>query len=429
MDKEKDVNKLIGSAGMGLNRREFGKLVGITSVGLLFAPSLMRSALAATNETPSAIIQGKAQQMIIHNAALGVMETPLTLLREHYITPVDMIYSRMHFPVSGSRAWIATTQPTDFKSWSIDISGLVDNPRTVSLDDIKKMEQTKLAAVMQCAGNGRAYFAAKAKCPGGQWHHGGMANLEWEGVPLRPFLQQLDLGVSPDVRYITANGADNPPVKRGQDLIKSYHIDDPALDNAILALKMNGEPIPAIHGGPVRLIIPGFYGNMNVKFVNQLLFETEQSPSAFQSRAYRVPDKLVQPNQKPPFQFTVENSVPTYNFKIMSVIFSPLPEDSVKSGNVTMQGVAWNDGTVPIEQIEISTDGGHSWQEAKIDKPRSSFAWYKWNREVSLKKGTHELLVKATDAKGETQPMDGTVLWNPKGYQWNGVDHVKVTVT
>jgi sulfite oxidase len=168
---------------------------------------------------------------------------------------------------------------------------------------------------------------------------------------------------------------------------------------------------------------------MNVKYLTQLLFENEQSPSPFQSKAYRVPIMEVQPGQMTVADFSWGNSVPTYGFRIMSVIFSPLAEDAVRVGPVTVSGVAWNDGTAPITEVGVSTDGGGSWRAAAIDTPDSPFAWYRWRAQVALGKGEHEVMVRATDAQGRTQPMNGNARWNPKGYEWNGVDRVKVTVS
>jgi len=414
----------------GVTRREFAKLVGLAGLTLCAAPALVRKAVAANAPDSSVIIPGKASNMIVHNAKLGVMETPLPMLREHYITPKSIMYQRMHFPVSGANAWVDSTDAPDFKEWSIDVSGLVAHPAKISLDELKQMEQQKVTAVMQCAGNGRSFYAAKAKCPGGQWQHGGMANVEWEGVPLREVLDKLNLSPSPDATWLSANGRDVPPTEKGADFIKSFHLADPALDHALLALKMNGEPIPAIHGAPVRLVIPGYYGNMNVKSVEQLLLTSEQSPSPFQSIAYRVPNKLVQPGEMRVSEFNAENSKPTYAFRIMSVIFSPLAEDGPqKAGSITVSGVAFNDGTAPITRVDVSADGGKSWQAASIDEPPSPFAWYQWKTSMSLDSGEHELMVRATDAAGRTQPLDGTELWNPKGYEWHGVDRVKIKVT
>src|SRR5690606_18294910 len=161
--------------------------------------------------------------------------------------------------------------------------GLVQRPRIVTIADLQKMPQEKRVSVIQCAGNGRSYYAAKQKVAGGQWHNGGMGNVEWEGVPLPALINDLKMIPSLKARWLTAEGWDQPATREGSDFAKSYHLDDKALDHAIVALKMNGEPIPACHGGPVRLIIPGFYGNMNVKFLTNLLFMSRQSPSIYQS--------------------------------------------------------------------------------------------------------------------------------------------------
>ncbi len=411
-----------------LSRRQFAKLMGVTGLGIGLGPGLSRFAWAAEATDASTIIAGKAPDMIVHNAKLGVMETPLTLLRQHAITPKTIMFNRLHFPVSGERAWTATTQPPSFKDWNIDVSGLVARPRTLSLAKLKTMDQVKVMSVMQCAGNGRGYYSMKSKVAGGQWHHGGLGNLEWEGVPLHEVIKYLDVAPATSVRWLTVNGRDAPPTHKGVDFIKSYHIDDPALNHAILATKMNGEPIPAVHGGPVRLIVPGYYGNMNVKYVMQILFENEQSPSPFQSRAYRVPLMNVEPGQMSPADYNTMNSVPTYAFRIMSVIFAPLGHDVVKPGTTSVTGVAWNDGTAEITEVRVSADGGRSWRQAAIEKPDSPFAWYHWKTEVKLNKGKHELMVRATDSHGRSQPMDGNIRWNPKGYEWNGVDRVTVTV-
>ena len=365
--------------------------------------------------------------MIVHNAKLGVMETPLSLLRQHYITPKEIMYQRMHFPVSGANKWVDTIEAPDFAHWEISVTGLVVRPGTVSLAELRRMPQSKVTAVMQCAGNGRAYYAAKAKCPGGQWHHGGMANVEWEGVNLRTVLDHMNLNISRDALWLSANGKDVPPTAKGADFVKSFRLADPALDHAMLALKMNGEPIPAIHGAPVRLVIPGYYGNMNVKSVEQLMLTAEQSPSPFQSVAYRVPNKLVQPGEMRVSEFNTENSEPTYSYRIMSVVFAPLTEDGpIKAGRTTVHGVAWNDGTAPITEVEVSADGGRHWQTATVEKAPDPYAWHRWKTVVHLHSGDHVLMARATDAKGRTQPLDGTELWNPKGYEWHGVDRVKV---
>ena len=411
-----------------VTRREFGKLAGAAGLALGTAPGALRAALAQSGPDSAKIIKGKVSGMIVHNEKLGVMETPLKLLREHDHTPKEILFSRLHFPHGGDAAWYATTDVPDRQGWTVRIDGLVERPRTVSLDDLAKMEQVKRVSVLQCAGNGRSFYAAKEKVAGGQWKNGGLGNVEWEGVPLRPFLEAQKVTPSGAAIWLTAEGWDQPATPEGSDFAKSYHLSDPALDNAIIALKMNGEDIPAVHGGPVRLIIPGYYGNMNVKFLTTLLYAAAQSPSAYQSVGYRMPLVPVEPGQFEANDYTIHNSVPTYAHTIKSVIFSPLPEDGPKAGSVDITGIAFNDGTAKITEVEVSVDGGKTWQAADIKPAESPWAWYRWSTKSALKSGRNVLMCKATDALGRSQPMDGVTRWNPRGYEWNGVDRVEITI-
>lgn len=414
-----------------LSRRDFGKLMGGAGLFLGVAPGALSAALAADQADSSGIISGKASGMLVHNAKLGVMETPLAQLREHDHTPKEILFNRLHFPHEGDAAWFATTSaPSDelVKNWSISVDGLVQRPRELTIDDLRQRPQEKRVSVLQCAGNGRSYYAAKQKVAGGQWKNGGMGNVEWEGVPLKALLKDLDMAPSSDAHWLTAGGWDQPATRAGTDFAKSYHLSDPALDNAILALKMNGEPIPAVHGGPVRLIIPGYYGNMNVKMLTTLLYAAAESPSAYQSVGYRMPLDPVEPGQFEANDYTIYNSVPTYGHTVKSVIFSPLPEDGASSGETEITGVAFNDGTAKITTVEVSVDGGKSWQQADIKASESPWAWYHWSSKQKLTSGKNVLMCRATDALGRSQPLDGLTRWNPRGYEWNGVDRVEISV-
>jgi sulfite oxidase len=412
-----------------MSRRKFGKLAGAAGLAAGLAPASARVALAQAAAAPNSatVIHGIAPEMIIHNAKLLVMETPLTLLRKYRHTPKGILFTRYHFAHEGDPEF-ATTAAHRFKDWTIQVGGLVERPRTIHLEDLVKRPQEKRVSVLQCAGNGRGFYAAKQKVPGGQWHNGGMGNVEWEGVPLKPLLAELDVMPSPSAHWLTAQpwDRDQPATPGGSAFAKSYHLADPALDHAILALKMNGEPIPAVHGGPVRLIIPGFYGNMNVKMPAMLLFAAEQSPSVFQSVGYRMPLAPVEPGQFKFDDYTLYNSVPTYGHRIKSVIFSPLPDDKPKAGATKITGVAFNDGMAPITSVEVSLDGAKTWREAAIEPPESPWAWHHWSLSAHLGPGAHVLASRAIDALGRTQPIDGLTLWNPRGYEWNGVERVKV---
>ncbi|MGH8714536.1 MAG: molybdopterin-dependent oxidoreductase [Casimicrobiaceae bacterium] len=410
------------------DRRSFLKMAGAAgATGLIRLPGTMPLAYAADETAAPDIIAGKSAKMIVHNAKLGVMETPLDLLREHRVTPKDILYNRLHFPVDGAGKWAATTAPADAaaaRDWTIFVSGLVQRPKTIRVSDLQAMPQVKRMAVMQCAGNGRSYYWAKGKTPGSGWKHGGMGNLTWEGVPLMPLLKSLDLSADERVRFLTANGKDVPPVAGGADLIKSYPLTAPQLDDAILALTMNGEPIPTVHGGPVRLIIPGYYGNMNVKWVTDLMLMDRETPSALMQKTYRMPVRTVEPGKFTTQDLTQENSTPTYGFAVMSVVFAPLSGQTVRRGAVELNGVAWNDGVVPLTEVRVSVDQGKSWMATDVDASDGPYAWHHWQTRAQLDSGAHEVWVRAIDAWGRTQPMDGLSTWNPGGWDWHGVDRV-----
>ncbi len=416
-----------------IDRRHLLRLAGAAGAGgLLHVPGLLSVAHAADSAPDASdIIAGKSAKMIVHNAKIGVMETPLDLLRGERYTPKDILYNRTHFPVDGSGKWVATTTaPSEemVNGWSILVSGLVQRPKTVKVTDLMQMDQVKRTSVMQCAGNGRSYYWAKAKTPGSGWKHGGMGNLVWEGVPLLPLLKSLDLSPDASVRFLTANGRDVPPVPGGADLIKSVHMEAPQLDDAILALKMNGEPIPTIHGGPVRLIIPGFYGNMNVKWLTDLMLMDRETPSALMQKTYRMPHRPVEPGKFTTQDLTQQNSTPTYGFAIMSVVFAPLIGETVQGGQVDLKGVAWNDGIVPLADVRVSLDQGKSWQSTELDTTDGPYGWQHWQHQVQLPSGAHEVWVRAIDAWGRSQPLDGLTTWNPGGWDWHGVDRVAFQV-
>jgi sulfite oxidase len=159
-----------------------------------------------------------------------------------------------------------------------------------------------------------------------------------------------------------------------------------------------------------------------------LMFESEQSPSAFQSVGYRFPNFPVEPGQFEANDYTIYNSRPTYGHQIKSVIFSPLPEDGPAAGDVEITGVAFNDGEAAITDVDVSADAGATWQKAEIKPAESPWAWYHWTAKASLKSGSNVLMSRATDALGRSQPLDGLTRWNPRGYEWNGVQHLEITI-
>ena len=367
--------------------------------------------------------------MIVHDAASGVAETPVQLLREHRVTPKELLFVRNNQVLSGT----STLSPYPSEGWNLELSGLVTPPRTVSFSDLARIEQTEVVAVLQCAGNGRAFYARTARTRGTQWQRGGMGQIRWEGVPLKQVLDSSGMRVASNARFLTAEGRDSPAAPNGDDYEQSVPLAD-VLETALLATQMNGEPIPSIHGGPLRLVLPGYYGSMNVKWLNRLRFESQASTSRHHAQRYRTFRERIEPGSAP--VVSAETTDPTWRQRLKSVVWSPLDEERRFPGPITVSGVAWNDGRTEIVAVELSLDGGRTWRRVKIEEPLSPYGWYPWhvtlwygwNRHLNQDRTSAEFRVRAFDALGRSQPDDGSVHWNPSGYEWFGVDSVTVSL-
>jgi DMSO/TMAO reductase YedYZ molybdopterin-dependent catalytic subunit len=284
------------------------------------------------------------------------------------------------------------------------------------------MEQVEYEMVLECSGNGRTEYGP---IPGTPWGFGGVANVRFGGVPLSALLERHGVLVDPRVRYVTAEGQGTASRPDRPLFEHSLPLAD-AVRTSIVALTLNGEPLPGIHGGPVRLVTPGFYGTMQLKWLTRLRFETSESPTYYHATEYRVPLGRVQPGT--PFEFTLENSRPTWSIRPTSYILDPLPAATLSAGPVTVSGVAYNDGAAPMESVAVSLDRGATWLPTALETPDSPYAWYPWTTQLTLDPGVHQIWSRATDRLGRTQPLDGAVDWNPNGYEWAGVFKTDVTV-
>jgi len=367
------------------------------------------------------LVTGKDPRLVVHNAKTLEVETPLELLRDQRLTPKSVLFIRSNQELAGTR----TTSPPKVEDWQFDLVGMVETPRTISLKQLKGMAQTEVEMVLQCSGNGRANFARTAAAKGAPWTEGAVGNVRFGGVKLQALFDSLRPGLAPDARYLTAEGKDGPPKPDDADFEHSIPLED-ALARSIVALTMNGEPIPAVHGGPVRLVTPGYYGTMQLKWLGRLRLETRETFNHHQRRRYRTPREPIKPGSD--FTYDFDNSDANWRMRIKSTIFAPLEGDLLKSGDTEIRGVAWNDGDVRIDAVEISTDDGRTWRQADLERPESPYAWYHWSTTTSLAKGRHRIMARAVDGLGRTQPLDGAIGWNPAGYGWNGVQRVDVTV-
>ena len=334
---------------------------------------------------------------------------PMTALDGRPI-PQDRAYLRNSFPI-----------PQDVED-VVEVL-LPDVPqRSLSVETLAQLEQVEVEMVLECSGNGRTLYTG---IPGTPWGQGGVGNVRFAGAPLSAVLEKHGVRIDPQARYVTAEGQDSPMALEKSDFEHSLPIAD-VLARSFLALRLNGEDLPGVHGGPVRLVTPGLFGTMQVKWLTRLRFETAESATFYHAVEYRVPHAPVAPGQE--FHFTMENSRPTWAIRVMSYVLDPAPGARLKAGPVSVNGVAYNDGSARLESVLVSLDRGRTWQSADLDAPGSPYAWSPWTVQASLAPGVHEIWSRAVDALGRTQPLDGSINWNPNGYEWNGVFRSRVTV-
>ncbi len=410
-------------------RRHFLRhLSGAAALGRVLPAAASPLALAR-DPTQFLAALGKDPRMVVHDSATGVLETPISLLRIHRLTPKELLFVRNNqaLPLG------LTLNPHRSSDWRLELSGLVTRSKTVGVSELAGMEQTETTAVLQCAGNGRAFYSRTAPTKGTQWHRGGMGQIRWRGVRLRELLNRFKIRVDAQAEFLTAEGGDSPATPGDDDYEQSVPIAD-VTQTALLATHMNGEPIPAVHGGPLRLVLPGYYGSMNVKWLTRLRFQGQASTSRHHARRYRTFRERIEPGSAPPV--TVDATAPTWRQRIKSVIWMPSDGEARFPGPITLSGVAWNDGRTEIAAIEVSVDRGHTWKRVNMDAAPSPFGWYPWsvrfwhgwNRHLIQSDTGTEVRVRAIDAFGRSQPDDGSVHWNPSGYEWFGVDTVKVSL-
>jgi len=405
---------------MMLSRRRFLQTSSL-AVGALAAQRggerLFAQGPFAEAESAAGLIAGKSDALRIHTAKPLVLESPLATLNSSTVTPVEGLFVRNNADAVGG----ATTLPaSDVEDWRVELSGLSGGAASVAWKDLAGLPQSDVEMVLQCSGNGRAMFTRAAKTSGTQWGRGGIGNVVFGGPRLSDVLEWMQVKAPDSARYLAAEGRDTPRAGES-DFEHSVPLAD-ALDRAMLALTLNGKPLPAIHGGPVRFVLPGYYGTVQMKWLGRLRFEDEESANEHHAVRYRTPKRLLQPGEA--FEFDRSNSVPTWKIKLASLVTSHEDGQEVAAGPATIAGYAWNDGAAALEAVLVSTDQGGTWRRAELVLNPSPYGWSRWSYGTELARGANAIWVKASDALGRSQPMDGAVFWNPGGYEWCGAERL-----
>ena len=334
------------------------------------------------------------------------LETPLKYFLEDY-TPNNVFFVRWH--LSG------LPDAVDPDTFRLRIGGNVSKEVALSLNDLKtKFAPYTITALCQCSGNSRSFFDPRV--PGGQWKNGAMGNAKWTGVKLKDILEYA--GEKPGSKEVSFNGLDVPPMATVPDFQKSLSYEHAIDGEVMVAYEMNGEALPLLNGYPLKLVVPGWFATYWVGMLSDITVHTEPFDGFWMKKAYLVPKGVPNGNESPD---SIATSVePISVMDVRSLFVSPEPNQTVSLNEETdVQGVAF-DGGFGITKVELSTDSGKTWQSAKLGPDLGKYSWRRWHYKFSPPdRGDYKLYVKATNAKGETQPMH---QWNHSGYMRNEIE-------
>ena len=315
---------------------------------------------------------------------LDLQAGPITPTRRHYV--------RSHFSAPGAPAVLT-------------LSGAVHTPLSLDLEELRERPATTMAVTLECAGNGRAYLTPPA--PGEQWKLGAVSTATWTGVVLRRLLDAAGLGDrATEILFRGADRGEPEGLGRRIAFERSLPIARATAEDVLVAYAMNGAPIPAEHGAPLRLVVPAWYGVASVKWLAEIVAIEEPFRGFYQADRYVV------------------DGAPVRTMRPRAVITAPL--DEVRAGAVTtVRGYAWS-GRGAITAVAVSLDGGARWEPADLGPSAGPGAWREWTFDWTPAPGSHALVARATDASGETQPLEQRR--NALGYENNAAQPVRVDV-
>ena len=380
-----------GEPGLMLSRRAFVIQVGA-------ATTLLGIGAPGQAQTGAATVPGK-DQLIVRSPRPINLETPFTALTGE-ITPSELFFVRNNYD----------GPEIDPAQYVLGIDGEVESPLTLRLDDLRRMEQVTQPITLECAGNGRGFYSPKAA--GIQWERGAVGTAVWRGVRLADVLRMAK--PRPTARHVVPNGNDAPPTPQAPDFVRSHPIAKAMEAHTLLALEMNGKPVPHLHGGPVRLIVPGWVGSASLKWVTQLTLAEREWDGPFMARSYRSP--------------RVDDDKQTYSLQSLeckSMIVRPVDGGQLQSGAQSVFGFAWaGEGT--IVAVDVSTDGGQSWKPATLTGEEQRYAWRRWEFAWGAASGAQTIMARASDSLGRYQPASRPR--DPQGYRWNVIHAIRVNV-
>ena len=330
---------------------------------------------------------------------------PLEAL-QHEITPLGLHYLLVHYDIP----------VVDPATWRLAIDGRVGTPLRLTLDDLKAREAVTAPITMECAGNGRALLEPR---PVSQpWLAEAVGTAEWTGVPLASLLAEA--GIQDGAVEVVFTGLDRG-VEGGVEQLyeRSLTLDEALREDVLLAYACNGVPLPPQHGFPLRLLVPGWYGMTSVKWLQRITVVDGPFTGYQMITGYRLRSE------------TGEPGTPVTRIEPRSLLMPPGIPDFMSRrrfappGRHRLQGRAWS-GWGPIERVDVSSDGGATWQPAALGEPLGPAAWASFTYDWDATEGEHVLCARARDATGRSQP--DVPPWNAGGYANNAIQRIPVTV-
>ncbi len=415
--------------GVRASRRAFMGGVALTAIGatqmgmsgevLAQAPAAAPAASPPAPRGPQFLdYPGKDRGLVVLGDRPLVAETPEALLDDP-TTPVGKFFVR-------NNGLLPEDRTASADAWSFRVEGEVGRPMAFTLGELKsRFKARTYRMVLECGGNGRSFFTPTAR--GNQWTNGGASCAEWTGVPLADVLRAA--GVKPEGKFLGFFGADphlsgdanRQAISRGMPIEKGLE------RHTLVVWGMNGQPLPFIHGGPVRLVVPGWPGSLSQKWLTRVLVRKDpHDGSGMGGTSYRMPTVPIVPGSTPDGRtnFADMTSMPT-----RAIITSPANGARLPAGarEIALRGAAWGGEQHPT-RVDVSADGGQTWTRMNLTPRRNRYDWVRWAGTVKLPTdGYFELWVRARDTRGAWTPHVAQ-NWNPQGYGANPFHRIAVLV-
>lgn len=433
-DDPERADALLYNRKTGTSRRGFLGGTGVAAMGALVGGSIPFAQNMPAGLIPAAMAQtpapaapekkgpthlnfpGKDKGLVVIGDRPLVAETPEHLLDDD-TTPTSKFFIRQN----GNPPEPASNPD----SWKLTIDGEVNKPVEITLGQLKKnFKPQTLRMVLECGGNGRSFFSPPTS--GNQWTNGGAGCAEWTGVSLSNVLKMA--GVKPSGIYTAHYGADthlSGDAKR-LTLSRGVRIAKAMEPQSMLVWGMNGKPLENVHGGPLRLFIPGWAGSASHKWITKITIrDKEHDGPGMTGNSYRMTIKPMIPGTKSdPKNMRILESMP-----VRSIITSPANGNKLAAGTreLKLRGAAWA-GDLTVRQVDVSIDYGQTWVRTNLSQPKNRFDWQRWTANIKVPSdGYYEVWSRATDSNGKAQPHVSP-NWNPSGYGSNPFHRIAVLV-